>query len=96
MLPIPAVNTTIAPAIRRVVYRHTAGPYPGLRQIMGLADARTVVFLHSGEARTLEAGMPDRMAAVAMWPDGRASKGMRLKSTDRYVLYQESPVEGVA
>lgn len=81
--------------LRRVVFRHTAGPYPGLAQILGLMSDDGVGFIHTGEYRpfTPNSGTGDILAAIPMPPDGRWSKGMRLKSTDRYVLYQESLVQ---
>lgn len=80
---------------RRVVYVHTAGPYPGLRQILGLISDDGVQFLHTGEFRpfTPQSGTGDVLAAVQMCPDGRWSKGMRLRSTDRYALFQEKCVQ---
>ena len=76
--------------MRRIVYRHTAGPYPGLRQILAVASNEYLDYLHTRERRSLDPGpLPDMLAPVPMWPDGRMSKGMRLKSTDTYVLYQE-------
>lgn len=68
--------------------RHTAGPYPGLRQICG-----------SFSLEDTEGGrIPDILPAypsppMALWPDGRLAKALRLKSTDRYVLYQEQAPE---
>ena len=76
--------------MRRIVYRHTAGPYPGLRQILALEGEQQLLYLHTGDMRILDAGpLPDRLAPVALWPDGRLSKAMRLKTTDTYVVYQE-------
>ena len=78
--------------IRRIVYRHTRGDYVGLRQILAIADEDTnrLTYLHTGEARALEAGpLPDRLAPVAMPFDGRIGRAMRLKTSDKYVLYQE-------
>jgi hypothetical protein len=76
-------------SLRRIVYIHTAGPYAGLRQILGLSAPEGVLFLHTGELRAHSGPPPDVLAPIAMPPDGRISAGMRLKSTDRYVLYQE-------
>ncbi len=78
--------------IRRIVYRHTRGDYPGLRQILALAseEANTLHYLHTGEVRKLEVGpLPDRLAPVQMPFDGRIGRAMRLKTSDKYVLYQE-------
>ena len=84
--------------MRRVIYQHTRGPWKGVHQIIALELRDTpqgvgrLGYLHTREIRALEPGpMPDRLAAIPMTPDGRQSKGMRLKSTDRYVLYQEVP-----
>jgi hypothetical protein len=81
--------------MRRIVYLHTAGPWIGLRQILG-GEFRegqspgSLVYFHTGETKALAAGpLPDRLAPVQMAPDGRVSKGMRLKTTDKYVLYVE-------
>lgn len=75
--------------MRRIVFRHTAGPYPGLRQITAIATDTSIMYLHSGVVRAHEGPLPDKLAAHPMWPDGRMARGMRLKSTDTYVLYQE-------
>jgi hypothetical protein len=78
--------------IRRIVYRHTRGDYAGLRQILALADEDTnlLTYLHTGEARMLERGpLPDKLAPVALPFDGRIGRGMRLKTSDKYVMYQE-------
>lgn len=68
---------------RRIILRHTAGSYPGLRQIVGLWEAETE--------------LPDRLAPFWVVMEGvpvRQCRGMRLASTDRYVLFQEWPLEG--
>lgn len=70
--------------IRRVVLRHTAGPYPGLCQIVGVFSADDAE----------QGRIPDILPAhpsppMALWPDGRLTKALRLKSTPTYVLYQE-------
>jgi hypothetical protein len=82
---------------RRIVYQHTRGPWVGLRQILAVTfegnehTSPHLGYLHTGEVRALEFGpLPDRLAPVAMPPDGRLSKGMRLKSSDKYVLYLEA------
>jgi hypothetical protein len=78
--------------IRRIVYRHTRGAYPGLRQILALAseEDNSLRYLHTGEVRRLEVGpLPDRLAAVQLPFDGRIGRGMRLKTSDKYVVYQE-------
>lgn len=94
----PTINAT-TPRLRRVVYRHTAGPYPGLRQIVGLMTPEGVQFLHTnppfGRAFGPD-GKGDRLEPIPMWPDGRLSAGLRLKTTDRWVMYQESPLEVAA
>jgi hypothetical protein len=83
--------------MRRIVYRHTAGPYPGLHQILALelrgeGGTGALFYLHTGEQRALEPGpLPDRLAPIPMCPDGRMAKGMRLKTSDKWVLYQEVP-----
>lgn len=73
--------------IRRIVLRHTAGPYPGLRQIVGVIDK-------VGE-------LPDILPAPSeppanLWPDDREARALRMKSTDRYVLYQEQVTDKAA
>lgn len=82
--------------IRRIVYQHTRGPWIGLSQILAMEIRKTpqgrgkLGYLHTGKLRDLDPGpMPDRLAPVAMQPDGRMAKGMRLKTTDKYVVYQE-------
>jgi hypothetical protein len=71
--------------IRRVILRHTAGPYPGLRQILGVVEG-------VGE-------LPDILRDIVIRPSGRPATAMRLRSTRRYVLYQEvapAATQGVA
>ncbi len=79
--------------IRRIVYCHTRGDYVGLRQILALADdeLNILTYLHTREARALDMGpLPDRLAPVAVLVGGdRRSRAMRLKTSDKYVLYQE-------
>lgn len=91
------------PVVRRIVYRHTAGPYPGLRQILGIEirqDANLpgqLTWLHTGVVMSLEPGpMPDKLVAIPLQPDGRHSKALRLVSKPGYSIYQESPVDAVA
>lgn len=60
---------------RRLCVRHTAGPYPGLTQIIGLVKT--------------DKPLPEMLTGVAMSPDGRKAKVMRLRTTDKYALYQE-------
>jgi hypothetical protein len=80
--------------MRRLVYLHSAGPYVGLRQIVGVVDD-SFIYYDTGaraEMRSLEPGspLPDKLAAIEMLPDRRLAKAMRLKSTDTYALYKES------
>lgn len=88
--------------IRRIVAIHTSGPYPGLRQIIGVMNDVAVQYLHTGEVRPFgPAGNGDTLNKVLMWPDGRECTLLRLKGNTRYALYQEqrvasSPVEGAA
>ncbi len=81
------------PSFRRLVYRHTAGPHAGLDQIVGFVDQKHFVYLLQREARPHKGPVPDKLSAIPMWPDGRMAKAMRLKTTDRYVMYQEVPCE---
>lgn len=72
---------------RRIVLAHTAGPYPGLRQILGVFNAHDSV--------------PDILPAypapaISLPPDGRLGKALRLRSNDKYVLYQEQAGEVAA
>lgn len=80
---------------RRLVYRHTAGPHPGLVQILGFVTDEGVAYLHTGEFRPFgpQSGTGDILQPVQMAPDGRWSKGMRLAGNDRFVLYQEVCVQ---
>ena len=82
--------------MRRIVYRHTAGPYVGLRQILGVEVRKTLqgpghlLLLHIGEWMALDPGpMPDVIQPIPLFPDMRMAKGMRLRTSDKYVLYQE-------
>lgn len=78
--------------IRRIIYQHTRGPWKGMHQFLAVenTDMQAVCYLHTGEIRGVEPGpLPDKLAAVAMFPDGRMARAMRLKTTDKYVLYQE-------
>lgn len=81
--------------IRRIVYQHTRGLYPGLHQILAIeareGDKGMLHYLHTGEQRTLEPGpMPDKLAAIRLNVGGsRVARAMRLKTSDKYVLYQE-------
>lgn len=68
------------PTIRRIVVRHTAGPYAGLRQILGVTDSEP------GELPDI---LPGPGEVAPMFPDNRPARALRLKSTNRYVLYQE-------
>lgn len=76
--------------IRRVVLLHTAGPYPGLRQIIGLFEGADT----APSPEVLPA--PGTGMALTMWPDGRHARALRLKATPKFVLYQERPVEAPA
>lgn len=78
------------PTIRRIVLRHTAGPYPGLRQIIGVMSDTAVQYLHTGEIRPFgPAGNGDTLNRVQCWPDGREATLLRMKGNNRYCLYQE-------
>ena len=70
--------------IRRVVLCHTAGPYPGLRQIIGVFTADDAAM-----GRIPEVLPAHPQEAARLWPDGRLAKALRLHSTDRYVMYTE-------
>lgn len=73
-----------AATTRRIVLRHTAGPYAGLRQIIGVFTAE------DAELGRIPEVIPAHPAGPApLWPDGRLAKALRLKATDRYVLYTE-------
>jgi hypothetical protein len=70
--------------MRRIVLQHAAGPYPGLRQIVGL-------FTDEDAER---GRIPDVLPAhpqspQPLWPDGRLARCLRLKSNDKYVVYLE-------
>lgn len=72
------------PADRRIILRHTAGPYPGLHCIAGLFSAQ------DAEQGRIPEMLPAHPAPPApAWPDGRLTRWLRLASTDRYVLYVE-------
>jgi hypothetical protein len=76
--------------IRRIVVRHTVGPYAGLRQIIGVMNETAVQYFHTGEVRPFgPAGNGDTLNKVLMWPDGREALLMRMKGNNRYALYQE-------
>jgi len=83
--------------VRRIFYQHTTGPYVGLRQLVAMEMRHeqghgALGYIATGEIRTLEPGpMPDRLKAAPMFPDGRMAKAMRLKTTDKWVLYREVP-----
>lgn len=70
--------------IRRIVLRHTAGPYPGLRQIIGLFTAEDADL-----GRIPEVIPAHPQGPAPLWPDGRLAKALKLKTTDRYVVYTE-------
>lgn len=71
-------------AIRRIVIQHTAGPYPGLRQIVGVFTAQD-----SEQGRIPDVLPAYPAAPQPLWPDGRLARALRLKSTETYVLYTE-------
>lgn len=73
--------------IRRIVLRHTAGPYAGLRQIIGC---------FGGDVEIPEVIPAHPQGPAPLWPDGRLAKALRLKSTDRYVLYTEQIADEAA
>jgi hypothetical protein len=67
--------------IRRVILRHTGGPYPGLRQILGTVEGAEVPGrLESGNGQVL-----------AFWPDFRTGAAVLVAAEQRYVTYQEVP-----
>lgn len=69
--------------------QHAAGPYAGLRQIVGVFTAE------DSQAGRIPDVMPHHPnPPMPWWPDGRLAKALRLKSTDRYVLYTEQVVAG--
>lgn len=73
---------------RRIIFRHTHGPYPGLRQIVGLFTSS------DAELGRIPDVLPAHPAPPApLWPDGRLAKALRLRSTETYVLYTEQAVE---
>lgn len=76
---ISALIASVKTPIRRIVLQHNAGPYAGLRQIMG-------TFPETASERDQ---VPELVPAMPWWPDGRVSKALRLQSTDRWVLYSE-------
>lgn len=80
---------TEVPEFRRLIYRHTRGSWAGIDQIVGIATPRGFFFLTTREVKGHEGPAPDKMSVTQMMPDGREAKGLRLKSTDRYVMYQE-------
>lgn len=80
---------TEVPAFRRLVYRHTRGPWAGIDQIVGYVTPKDFTYLTVRERRAHKGPVPDVLTAVEMSPDGRESRGLRLKTTDRYVHYQE-------
>jgi hypothetical protein len=77
--------------IRRIVLRHTAGPYAGLRQIIGVFSADDA---EMGRIPEVIPAYPQGPAPL--WPDGRLAKALRIKATDRYVLYQEQVADEAA
>ncbi len=76
--------------IRRVLLRHTTGPYVGLRQCIGLMFNTGIYYFHTGESRPFGPnGNGDTLNKVMLWPDGRVATLLQLKATNAYVLYQE-------
>lgn len=82
---------TEVPAFRRLVYRHTRGPWTGIDQIVGYVTPTDFIYLTARERRSHKGPVPDVLAEVEMSPNGRESRAMRLKTSDRYVHYQEIP-----
>jgi hypothetical protein len=75
---------------RRIVFRHTHGPYPGLRQIIGLFTKS------DAELGRIPDVIPAHPAPPQpVWPDGRLAKALRLRSTETYVEYVEQVVDAV-
>lgn len=66
--------------IRRVILRHTGGPYPGLRQILGTVEGLVPGRLESSDGQVL-----------AFWPDFRTGSAVLVAAERRYVAYQEVP-----
>ncbi len=66
--------------IRRVVLRHTGGPYPGLYQILGTIDSTGGV---------LPDVLPQAGALAPLWPDGRLASARKRTTQPRWVLYEE-------
>lgn len=85
-----------APECRRLIYRHTRGAWAGIDQIVGVVTANHFIYLTVREARSHQGPVPDVLSEVPMMPDGRESRALRMKTTNRYVLYQEELVEGHA
>lgn len=77
--------------LRRIVVRHTAGPYPGLRQIIGTFTAEDA---EQGRIPDVLPSYPNPPGRLA--PDNRLCRLLRLQSTDRAVWYVEQGVEAVA
>ena len=76
--------------VRRVYVRHTSGPYPGLRQLIGLMYDTGVYFYHTDESRPFgQQGNGDTLNRVLLWPDARMATLLRMKGNNSYVLYQE-------
>lgn len=70
--------------------RHTEGPYPGLRQIIGMIGDTAVQYFHTGEVRPFgSAGNGDTLIGVRLWPEGRTATLLRMKGNNRYVVFQE-------
>jgi hypothetical protein len=75
---------------RRLVVRHTSGPYPGLRQIIGVLTDTGVSYFHTEQFRPWGGnGNGDVLNRVVLWPDGREATLMRMKGNTLYALYQE-------
>lgn len=64
-------------ATRRVVLTHTAGPFKGLRQIVGTIE-------HAGE-------LPTALEDIGIWPDWRPARAVQTRVTARAVFFREEP-----
>jgi hypothetical protein len=70
--------------MRRLVLQHSTGPYPGLRQIIG-------VIPNHDEAPSPEVlPPPGKGMTFEAWPDGRLIRARRLNSSEKFVLYLEA------
>lgn len=85
------VSPGISGGNRRIVVRYTAGPFAGLRKIIGVFTAEDA---EQGRIPDVLPAFPSPPAAL--WPDGRLGRLLRLRSTDRAVFYVEQAVDAVA